>query len=232
MAKAFGGHGLSNDNRQGVRKIQQGRSALYRKGLKAGKKDGGRKADFENQAKLMQYGATLKDWNSTQDSARQDWHQSRLPEHLDATMERMQKHLDPDVARESASYQFGNAKVSLSGSLRKPAKEGKSEENPHGQGQQMKQFAGPRQTFLGVYKDPEDEEGKEYPLANIPTLTSENSTTDDNGRISTIGNTRYNFGRRQFESNVDNRDAYQNQQDIQDKQADDFHNRGQQMSLF
>jgi hypothetical protein len=233
MPRAFDGHGLSDDNRAMVGKVQQGRRALYRAGKRAGKggNNRNRKADFENQAKLMEYGANLQDWGKTQDSARQDWHQSRLPGHLDAAMESMQNHLDPDVARESASYQYGDAKVSLSGSLRRPVKEGKSEENPHGQGQQMKELAGPRKVFLGVYKPKEDKNkpGKQYPLANIPTLTSENSGTDENGHINFVGRTRYNFGRRQFESNVENSDAYQNQQDKQDQQADDSHNQGQQM---
>ena len=248
MPKAFDGHGLSDDNRQGVRKIQQGRSALYRAGKRAGKggNNRNRKADFENQAKLMEYGANLQDWSSTQDtarqdwsrtqdSARQDWHQSRLPGHLDAAMESMQNHLDPDVARESASYQYGDAKVSLSGSLRRPVKEGKSEANPHGQGQQMKELAGPRNVFLGVYKpkkkdgEPKDEPGKQYPLANIPTLTSENSTTDENGHITGVGWSKRNPRNNSFEENVGPKDIYEHQQSVQDQQADNSHNQGQQM---
>lgn len=231
-------YGTSNSHNYGRYYIGRGFRAA-RNSLDGGKNKKGnrndirnRKAEFENQAKLMQYGATLKDWNSTQDSARQDWHQSRLPEHLDATMERMQKHLDPDVARTSAMYQFGNAKVSLSGSLRKPVREGKSEDHPHGQGQQMKQFAGPRKTFLGVYKEEGDAPDKEYPLANIPTLTSENSTTDENGHIKSVGWVKRNPKTNSFESNVGPKDNYENQQDIQDQQADEFHNRGQQMTMF
>jgi hypothetical protein len=93
-----------------------------------------------------------------------------------------------------------------------------TEDHPHAQGQQMKQHAGPRKVFLG---------------SQIPTLTSENSTLKPgSAQIASVGWTRYNMGRRAFESNAENRDAYQNQQDVQGQQADEFHNRGQQMEMF
>ena len=215
--KAFGGHGLSDSHAISNYNLGQVTRRAQRGLRNAGKGNNrNRKADFENQAKLMQYGADLA-----------DWHNTRAPGHA-AEMMRAQ--------REAGTYydDEGNVLGNISGSWKgaegtsgniggwKNAKRAKeesegTEENPHGQGQQMKRFAGPRNVFLG---------------SEIPTLTSENSTTDSNGRISTIGNTRYNAGRRAFESNVDNRDAYQNQQAIQNQQSDDFHNRGQQMSLF
>jgi len=216
MAKAFGGHGLSENHSISNYNIGQVNSRVGGALKRAGKR-ASRKGDFENQAKLMEYNANLR-----------DWHNSQAPAHAAALM---------TAQREAATVRddSGNITGEISGSWKgaegtsgsiggwgnvkksKAKKDKKTEYNPHGQGQQMKQFAGPRNVFLG---------------SEIPTLTSENSTTDDNGRISTIGNTRYNFGRRAFESNVDNRDAYQNQQDTQDQQADNFHNRGQQMSLF
>lgn len=221
MAKAFDGHGLSSTHAGSIYNISQVNRRVQG-GLKKVGKNRNRRVDFENQAKLMQYGATLKDWGGTRDVARQDWQNSRAPEHA---AEMMRKQREAAAVHDDEGNYLGEISGSwkgaegTSGSIGgwKSGKKAKAEENPHGQGQQMKQFAGPRNMFLG---------------SEIPTLTSENSTTDSNGRISTIGNTRYNFGNRKFESNVDNRDAYQNQQDIQSKQADDFHNRGQQMSLF
>lgn len=235
--KAFDGHGLSSTHAGIVYDISQVNRRVQTGLRRVGKNNNrNRRIDFENQAKLMEYGANLKDFhrqnefndkltfaNTERDIA--DWHNTRAPEHA-ANMMRAQ--------REAGTYydDEGNALGNISGSWKgaggvsgsiggwksgKKAKSEESEENPHGQGQQMKRYAGPRQTFLG---------------SEIPTLTSENSTLDSNGRIATVGHTRYNLGNRKFESNVENRDAYQNQQDIQNQQADDFHNRGQQMSLF
>jgi len=232
---AFNGHGLSDNHAISNYNLGQVNrrvgGALRRSG-----KNRSRKGDFENQAKLMQYGADLKDFhrknefndkltfaNNERDIA--DWHNTRAPGHAAAMMTAQR---EAGVIRDDKGNVLGETGGSWKGAegtsgsvggwqAPKKGKAEKTEDNPHGQGQQMKQFAGPRKVSLGE---------------NIPTLTSKNSTTDNNGRISTIGSTRYNFGRRAFESNVDNRDAYQNQQDTQDQQADNFHNRGQQMSLF
>ena len=213
--KAFGGHGLSDSHAISNYNLGQVTRRAQRGLRQAGRGNNrNRKADFENQAKLMQYGANLA-----------DWHNSQAPGHAAAMMR---------AQREAGTYydDEGNVLGNISGSWKgaegtsgniggwknaKRAQAEETEDNPHGQGQQMKQFAGPRNVFLG---------------SEIPTLTSENSATDSNGRISSIGWTRYDARKRTFESNTGNRDAYQNQQDVQNQQADSFHNRGQQMSLF
>ena len=224
--KAFDGHGLAGSHAFSIGNIGQVNSRVGGALRRAGK-NRSRKGDFENQAKLMQYQANLRDWHNTQ-----------APGHAAAMM---------TAQREAGSYHDdeGNVLGNISGSWKgaegtagsiggwknaKRAKAEETEDNPNGQGQQMKQFAGPRKMFLGVYKEDGDAKDKEYPLAKIPTLTSENSTTDDNGRISNVYySARYRAGRGKFQSNVENRDAYQNQQDVQSQQADDSHNQGQQM---
>jgi hypothetical protein len=234
MAKAFNGHGLSDSHTVMRYNLAQVSSKMNRASRRVGKNNGNRnrKAEFENQAKLMEYDANLK-----------DWHNTRAPGHAAAMMSQMR---EAGTYRDDDNNVLGNISGSWKGAEGtggsiggwKNAKRAKAEEpeqtedNPNGQGQQMKQFAGRRKVFLGVYKEPGDEKGKEYPLANIPTLTSENSTTDKDGRIATVGWTSRNPETNKFESNVENKDAYENQQDRQDQQADEFHNRGQQMRLF
>jgi len=219
MAKAFSGHGLSDSHAVTNYNLGRVSTKMNRAARKFGKGGGdrNRKAEFENQAKLMEYDANLK-----------DWHNTRAPGHA-AEMMRQQ--------REAGTYrdEDGNVLGNISGSWKgaegtsgsiggwKNPKRAKAEEpeqtedNPNGQGQQMKQFAGQRKVFLG---------------SRIPTLTSENSTTDKDGRIATVGWISRDPETNKFESNVENKDTYENQQDIQDQQADEFHNRGQQMRLF
>jgi hypothetical protein len=234
MAKAFNGHGLSDSHAYARYNLGQVSAKMNRAARKAGKGGGdrNRKAEFENQAKLMEYDANLK-----------DWHNTRAPGHA-AEMMRQQR--EAGTYRDEDGNVLGNISGSwkgaegTSGSIggwknpRRAAAEEpeQTEDNPNGQGQQMKQFAGRRKVFLGVYKEPGDKKGKEYPLANIPTLTSENSTTDENGHITDVGWIRRNAQNNRFESNVGPKDTYEAQQDRQDQQADEFHNRGQQMRLF
>jgi len=209
-----------------------------------------RKADFENQAKLMEYGANLKDFhreNEFNDKVKfagveavvANWHNEQAPQHA-ANMMRAQReagtYTDDDgnvLGNISGSWKCASGVSGSIGGWKNPKRPAATEDHPHGQGQQMKQHAGPRKVFLGVYKEEGDAPDKEYPLANIPTLTSNNSTLKPgSAQIANVGWTRYNKNNRKFESNVAHKDAYQNQQDVQDQQADDFHNKGQQMSMF
>ena len=227
MAKAFNGHGLSDSHMYTRYYLGQASAKMNGADRKAGEGGGdrNRRAEFENQAKLMEYDANLKDWHNTRAANLKDWHNTRAPGHAAAMMSQM---------REAGTYKDddGNVLGNISGSWKgaegtggsiggwknaKRAVPEETEDNPNGQGQQMKQFAGQRKVFLG---------------SQIPTLTSENSTTDENGRISSVGWTKRNARTNKFESNVENKDIYENQQEVQDKQADEFHNRGQQMSLF
>lgn len=169
----------------------------------------------------MEYGSDLKRGEATQAADILDYHSTRAPEHITNTV---------NAARKASEYTDENGNVlgeiaykgrtaagveTQTGGYRLPARKGNP--NPNAQGQQMQQFAGPRKVSLGEY---------------IPTLTSENSTTDENGHITDVGWIRRNSQNNQFESNVGPKDMYENQQDRQDQQADAFHNRGQQMSLF
>lgn len=181
-------------------------------------------AMYENEDKLatrrsvlkreeMEYGSNLKRGEATQQADILDYHSTRAPEHITNTI---------NAAREASVYTDENGKVlgeiaykgrtaagveTMTGGYRLPAREQK--DNPNAQGQQM------RQTFLGVYKDPDDAPGTQYPLANIPTLTSENSTTDDNGHISSVGWTKRNPTNNSFEENVGPKDTFENQQSVQ-----------------
>jgi hypothetical protein len=161
----------------------------------------------------MEYGSNLKRGEATQQADILDYHSSRAPEHITNTI---------TAAREASVYEDENGNrlgeiaykgrtaagvVTETGGYRLPAR--KQEDNPNAQGQQM------RQTFLGVYKDPEDAPGTQYPLANIPTLTSENSTLGDNGQITGVGWTKRNPANNSFESNVGPKDNFEQQQSVQ-----------------
>jgi hypothetical protein len=179
-------------------------------------------AMYENEDKLatrrstlrreeMEYGSNLKRGEATQQANILYWHSAQAPEHITNTI---------NAAREASVYEDENGNrlgeiaykgrtaagvVTETGGYRLPARK----DNPNAQGQQM------RQTFLGVYKDPEDAPGTQYPLANIPTLTSENSTLGDNGQITGVGWTKRNPANNSFESNVGPKDNFEQQQSVQ-----------------
>lgn len=193
-------------------------------------KDKLQKAKYENEAILashlsklkreeMDFGSNLRRGEATQNADILDYHSTRAPEHITNTI---------NAAREASVYRDDEGNVlgeiaykgrtaagvetstgGYSLPVRKRAEAPLAEEKPHAQGQQM------RQTFLGVYKEPGDEEGKEYPLANIPTLTSENSTLGDDGKITNVGWTKRNPKTNSFESNVGPKDNFEQQQSVQ-----------------
>jgi hypothetical protein len=205
---------------RGTRNLRRGIS----QGRQFKQKDKLQKAMYENEAILashrsklkreeLEYGSNLKRGEATQQADILDWHSAQAPEHITNTIK---------AAREASVYEDENGNrlgeiaykgrtaagvETQTGGYTLPVR--KPEEKPHAQGQQM------RQTFLGVYKDPEDEEGKEYPLANIPTLTSENSTIGDNGQITSVGWTRRNPTNNSFEENVGPKDNFEQQQSVQ-----------------
>jgi len=211
---------------RGTRNLRRG----IAQGRQFKQKDKLQKAMYENEAILashrsklkreeMEFGSNLKRGEATQNADILDYHSTRAPEHITNTI---------NAAREASVYtdEDGNrlgeiaykgrtaaGVVTETGGYRLPARK----QNPNAQGQQMQQFSGPRKVSLGE---------------DIPTLTSENSTTDENGHITDVGWIRRNAQNNQFESNVGPKDTYEAQQDRQDQQANAFHNRGQQMSLF
>jgi hypothetical protein len=164
-------------------------------------------AMYENEDKLatrrsalrreeMEYGSNLKREEATQQADILDYHSTRAPEHITNSV---------NAAREASVYTDENGNrlgeiaykgrtaagvVTETGGYRLPARK----DNPNAQGQQM------RQTFLG---------------SQIPTLTSENSTTDENGHIASVGWTKRNPKTNSFESNVENKDIFNNQQALQ-----------------
>jgi hypothetical protein len=182
-------------------RIGQGRQFKQRAALQ--------QAMYENEDKLatrrsvlkreeMEYGSNLKRGEATQQADILDYHSTRAPEHITNTI---------NAAREASVYEDENGNrlgeiaykgrtaagvVTETGGYRLPAR--KQEDNPNAQGQQM------RQTFLG---------------SQIPTLTSENSTTDENGHIASVGWTKRNPITNSFESNVENKDIYDTQQTLQ-----------------
>jgi hypothetical protein len=191
-----------------------------------------RKADFKNTAKLMKYGVDLEDYQQTRFHGVTDNEKlAALGGHAGASIA---------SARKAATYTDENGvQGNISASYKSPAGAAvniggwRNASSPaaaiHGQGQQMKKIAGPHHMFLGVYKEEGDAPDKEYPLAKIPTLTSENSTTDENGHITSVGWTKRNSKTNKFESNVEDRDAYENQQNVQADQNAEWHEKQKTM---
>jgi len=176
-----------------------------------------RKADFKNTAKLMKYGVDLEDYQQTRFHGVTDNEQlAALGGHAGASIASARKastYTDENGVQGniSASYKSpAGAAVSIGGwrNVSSPAAA------IHGQGQQMKKIAGPHHMYLG---------------SEIPTLTSENSTTDENGHINTVGWTRRNPETNKFESNVKNKDAYENQQNVQADQNAEWHEKQKTM---
>jgi hypothetical protein len=196
---------------RGTRNLRRG----IAQGRQFKQKDKLQKAMYENEAILashrsklkreeMEYGSNLKRGEATQNADILDYHSTRAPEHITNTI---------NAAREASVYRDDEGNVlgeiaykgrtaagveTSTGGYSLPARKRTEapspEDNPNAQGQQM------RQTFLG---------------SQIPTLTSENSTTDDNGSIASVGWTKRNPKTNSFESNVENKDIFNTQQALQ-----------------
>ena len=214
-------YGTSKSHGYALHNFGKVKGAVNRQFSNKGSGSKNRKADFKNQAKLMKYGAELEDWQQTRFHGVTDNEELMGGGgHAGAAVR---------AARAAAEYRDGEGNVlgNINASYRTPSgnsvsiggwknsplpkqEDAAEEYNPIAQGQQMKQFAGPRQMFLG---------------STIPLIRGNESTADESNPalVNTVGSIRRNPATNKFESMVGDRDAYQEQQDTQAQQNATWH---------